>query len=78
MGRSEDVARRDAPLPLAESARLAVTVNENPERQIRRGSVPYADYADWHEQRDVIEHVALCEPFEVDIAGGEGPEHGRH
>jgi putative ABC transport system permease protein len=61
-------------LPIAESVRLAVPVSENPEREIRRGSIPYADYADWREQRDVFEQVALFEPFEVDIAGGEAPE----
>ena len=62
------------PLPIPESARLAVPVSENPEREIRRGSIPYADYADWREQRDVFEQVALFEPYEVDIAGGEAPE----
>ena len=62
------------PLPLAEGAQLAVPVSENPQRDIRRGSIPYADYADWREQRDVFEHVALFEPYEVDIAGSEAPE----
>ena len=62
------------PLPLTESAQLVVPVSENVEEQIRRGSIPYADYADWREQRDVFEVVALFEPFEVDIAGGESPE----
>jgi predicted permease len=62
------------PLPIPESARLAVPVSENPEREIRRGSVPYADYADWRAQRDVFEHVALIDAFEVDIAGGDAPE----
>jgi putative ABC transport system permease protein len=62
------------PLPIAESARLAVPVSENPEREIRRGSIPYADYADWREQRDVFEQVALFEPYEIDVAGGEAPE----
>ena len=49
-------------------------VSENAEREIRRGSIPYADYADWRDQRDVFEHVALFEPYDVDIAGGETPE----
>lgn len=62
------------PLPLVDSPQLAVPVSENPERNIRRGSIPYADYADWREQRDVFEQVALFEPYEVDIAGGEVPE----
>jgi putative ABC transport system permease protein len=62
------------PLPLEESAQLVVPVSESVESDIRRGSIPYADYADWREQRDVFEHVALFEPFEVDIAGGEAPE----
>ena len=62
------------PLPIAESAQLAVPVSENPEREIHRGSVPCADYADWREQRDVFEQLALFEAFEVDVAGGEAPE----
>src|SRR3954454_11910252 len=33
------------PLLYAGSSQLAVPVNENTEREIRRGSVPYADYA---------------------------------
>jgi putative ABC transport system permease protein len=62
------------PLPIAESARLAVPVSENPAREVRRGSVPYADYADWREQRDVFEQVALVDVYEVDVASGEMPE----
>ena len=62
------------PLPLADSGRLVVPVSESVESDIRRGSIPYADYADWREQRDVFEGVALFEPFDVDIAGGEAPE----
>jgi putative ABC transport system permease protein len=62
------------PLPLAESAQLAVPVSENPGRGSLRSSIPYADYAEWREQRDVFEQVALFEPFAVDIGGGEAPE----
>src|SRR4030095_13662072 len=62
------------PLPLAGGATLAVPVSEHPDREIRRATVPYADYADWREQRDVFEQVALFEPFDVDIAGGETPQ----
>ena len=62
------------PLPLEDSAQLTVPVSENPEREIRRSSIPYADYADWRDQRDVFEQVALFEPYDVDIAGGETPE----
>ena len=57
-----------------DSAQLTVPVSENPEREIRRSSIPYADYADWRDQRDVFEQVALFEPYDVDIAGGETPE----
>ena len=62
------------PLPLAESSELVVPVSESAAEQIWRGSIPYADYAEWREQRDVFEAVALFEPYAVDIAGGETPE----
>ena len=62
------------PLPLANPDRLVVPVSVNHARDILRGSVPYADYADWREERDVFEAVALFNPIQVDLAGGEIPE----
>ena len=57
------------PLPLEDSAQLTVPVSENPEREIRRSSIPYADYADWRDQRDALNRSLNCTMF--DLAGGE-------
>ena len=62
------------PMGVADGAQLVVPVSVNPARSQRRGSIPYADYADWREQRDVFEQVALFNPIQVDIAGGDTPE----
>jgi putative ABC transport system permease protein len=62
------------PLPVADADRLVVPISVNQGRDILRASVPYADYADWREQRDVFDAVALFSPRQVDIAGGETPE----
>ena len=62
------------PLPLAGADRIVVPVSANRDRDILRGSVPFADYADWRAERDVFEHVALFNPSQLDIAGGDTPE----
>ena len=62
------------PLPLIAGERLVVPVSTNPARDTRRGSIPFADYMDWREQRDVFEQVALFDPIDVDISGGQTPE----
>jgi putative ABC transport system permease protein len=62
------------PLPLAGSDALVIPVSMNPAREILRGSIPFADYIDWREQRDVFERVALFEPIDVDVSGGQTPE----
>jgi putative ABC transport system permease protein len=62
------------PLPLSDADRLVVPVSVNAERDIQRGSVPFADYADWREQGDVFEAVAVFSPTQVDLAGGDAPE----
>lgn len=62
------------PLGVAGQDSLVVPVSVNRARGILRGSTPYADYADWREQRDVFEQVALFSPTQIDIAGGETPE----
>lgn len=62
------------PLQLTASEHLVVPVSTNPAREIRRGSIPFADYMDWREQRDVFEQVALFNPVDVDIAGDGTPE----
>jgi putative ABC transport system permease protein len=62
------------PLAIAEADRLVVPVSVNRARNSLRGSTPFADYADWREQRDVFEQVALFDPIHVDIAGDDAPE----
>ncbi|MBA2303389.1 MAG: ABC transporter permease, partial [Acidobacteria bacterium] len=62
------------PLAVAEAERLVIPVSVNAARSIERGSVPFADYEDWRNERDVFERVALFSPSQVDIAGGETPE----
>jgi len=62
------------PLAVADGHRLVVPVNVNAGRGIARGSVPFADYADWRNERDVFEQVALFSPTQMDLGGGEAPE----
>lgn len=62
------------PLPLAAADRLVIPVSTNAARGILRGSVPYADYADWSRERDIFAAIALYSPVGVDIAGDVEPE----
>jgi putative ABC transport system permease protein len=62
------------PLAIADGHRLVVPVSVNAGRGIERGSVPFADYADWRQERDVFEQVALFSPTQIDLGGGEVPE----
>jgi putative ABC transport system permease protein len=62
------------PLAVAGGHRLVVPVSVNAGRGIARGSVPFADYADWRNERDVFEQVALFSPTQMDLGGGEAPE----
>jgi predicted permease len=62
------------PLAAADGHRLVVPVSVNAGRGIARGSVPFADYADWRNERDVFEQVALFSPIQLDLGGGEAPE----
>ncbi len=62
------------PLGVTDTERLVIPVSVNTAREILRGSVPFADYTDWREQRDVFERVALFSPTQIDLAGGETPE----
>src|SRR5262245_36569083 len=59
-----------APLPYPEPDALVVPVSTNAARGFDRASVPYADYLDWREQRDIFAHVAVWRPTAVDIASG--------
>src|SRR3954470_4012191 len=58
-----------APLPYPDSDALDVPIATRSARGFDRASVPYADYLDWREQRDVFAHVAVWQPTAVDIAG---------
>ena len=58
-----------APLPYPDPDALVVPVSTNAARGFDRASVPYADYLDWREQRDIFTHVAVWQPTAVDVAG---------
>lgn len=62
------------PLEVTEANRVVVPVSVNSGRGVDRGSIPFADYADWRNERDVFERVALFSSTQMDIAGGETPE----
>ena len=49
-------------------------VSTNNARGFDRASVPYADYEDWRNERDVFAHVAVWRPVAVDVAGVDQPE----
>src|SRR5918996_4203736 len=57
-----------APLPYPDPDALVVPVSTNAARGFDRASVPYADYLDWREQRDIFTHVAVWQPTAVDVA----------
>src|SRR5204863_8276807 len=63
-----------APLPYPDADAIVVPVSTNAARGFDRASIPYADYVDWREQRDVFAHVAVWRPVPVDVAGGDAPE----
>jgi putative ABC transport system permease protein len=63
-----------APLPYRDANEIVVPVSTNAARGFDRASVPYADYVDWRDQRDVFEHVAVWRPVEFDVAGNDTPE----
>src|SRR5581483_5291843 len=58
-----------APLPYPDPDALVVPVSTNAARGFDRSSIPYADYLDWREQRDIFTHVAVWRPTAVDVAG---------
>jgi putative ABC transport system permease protein len=65
-----------APLPYPNPHELVVPVSTNAERGFDRASVPYADYLDWRDQRDIFANVAVWQPTAVDVASGTAmPEH---
>src|SRR5215212_1895295 len=63
-----------APLPYRDPGAIVVPVSTNAARGFDRASIPYADYVDSSEQRDVFEHVAVWRPVPVDVAGNDAPE----
>ena len=63
-----------APLPYPDADAIVVPVSTNAARGFDRASIPYADYVDWREQRDVFAHVAVWRPIPIDVAGDDKPE----
>jgi putative ABC transport system permease protein len=63
-----------APLPYPDADAIVVPVSTNAGRGFDRASIPYADYVDWREQRDVFAHVAVWRPVPLDVAGTDAPE----
>lgn len=61
-------------LPFKEADRLVVPVSVNAGRDIKRGSITYADYLDWREESDVFENVAVFNGQSADLTGGGEPE----
>src|SRR5262245_32713895 len=61
------------PLPYAEAERLVVPISFKVERGVDNGSVTYADYLDWKNER-VFQHVAVIDNTadHVDLSGGDG------
>src|SRR4029079_16208927 len=51
-----------APLPYPDPDTLVVPVSTNAARGFDRSSVPYGDYLDWREQRDIFAQVAVWQP----------------
>ncbi|HXG67386.1 MAG TPA: ABC transporter permease [Blastocatellia bacterium] len=61
-------------LPYKEPERLVVPVSENAARDIERGSITYADYLDWRQEKQVFENVAVFGSSGADLTGGGEPE----
>jgi hypothetical protein len=53
---------------------LVHPVSTNLGRGIRRGSIPYADFADWRDQGGVFERIALYRRQNIDLTGDGEPE----
>ena len=61
-------------LPYSEPERLVVPVSVNAGRGSDRGSISYADYLDWSNEKEVFENVAVYSPQGADLTGGGEPE----
>jgi putative ABC transport system permease protein len=59
------------PWPFPGSERLGVILATWPERDVRSGSVNYADYEDWR-KAGIFEYVAVYAGEPLDLAGGAG------
>ncbi|HEY7544913.1 MAG TPA: ABC transporter permease, partial [Blastocatellia bacterium] len=62
------------PLPYKDFERLVVPVSVNTARDIKRGSITYADYLDWRNETEVFENVAVFGFQSADLASGGEPE----
>jgi putative ABC transport system permease protein len=62
------------PMPFPHADRLVVPVSVNVDDGSDGGSVSFADYADWRQERDLFAEVALWRPINVDLTGHGDPE----
>ncbi|HET9530503.1 MAG TPA: ABC transporter permease [Blastocatellia bacterium] len=60
-------------LPYADPDRMVIPVFTNAARDIKRGSVPYADYLDWKNEENLFEAVAVFQPLSVNLTGAGEP-----
>jgi hypothetical protein len=52
-----------APLLYPNPHQVDVPVSTNAARGLDRAIVPYTDYVDWREARDVLAHIAVYQPI---------------
>ena len=62
------------PMPYAHADRLVVPISVNPSRNLLRGSISFADYQDWREERRIFHAIAAWRPVTVDLTEHGEPE----
>jgi predicted permease len=62
------------PMPYAHADRLVVPVSVNLARNITQGSIAFADYTDWREERSIFQGVAAWRWVTVDLNEHGDPE----
>jgi putative ABC transport system permease protein len=65
------------PLPYKESDRIVVPVSTNAARGSTDGSITYADYLDWKQEKEIFESVAAMSTQGADLSGEGEPERVR-
>jgi putative ABC transport system permease protein len=61
-------------LPYQEPERLVHPVSVKPAQSIERGSIPYADFADWRDESNLFERIAIYQRATPTITDGDEPE----